>query len=128
MSLQLTSDSFEPDFGQVWAEHVDFGTSRSHKKLLKRDREASEWRSRLAAKQTAEAPLGTGKKRQKKAERAAGEPASAMRGPGAGAAPAAPVAPAAVRPRMATQPKTTVLANKGRWGATLASQLLSGER
>lgn len=130
VSMQLVSDSFEAEFGQVWTEHVDFGTARSHKKLLKRDREASEWRSRLAAKQTVEAPPATGKKRRRNTERAAAEPVSARNGPGAGGAPAlAPAAPAAVRPRAAaSQPKATVLASKGRWGSTLASQLLGGER
>lgn len=125
VSVQLKSDAFEQEFGQVWAEHVDFGTARSHKKLLKRDREASEWRSRLAAKQEVEAPTGTGKKRHRKPDRAVGEPGSAASSSGATAVSAAP---AAVRPRAASQqPKATVLASKGRWGSTLASQLLGSE-
>lgn len=131
VSVQLKSDSFGDEFARVWAEHVDFGTARSHKKLLKRDREASEWRSRLAAKQAVEAPTGAGRKRQRKAEPAAGQPVSATPGHGDGGAPAARAAPAAAappRPRAASQAKATVLASKGRWGSTLASQLLGSER
>ena len=59
VSVPLASDDFMASFRVLWEEHVDFGTSRSHKKLLAQDKGASEWRDRLAAKKQAEAkPAG----------------------------------------------------------------------
>jgi len=126
--VQLQGGDFEAEFDALWNEHVDFGTARSHKKLLKRDRDASEWRSRLAAKQAVEVVPEPGKKKRPKWGAAVEddsplEPASL--GQQAAPAPVA-VGPTTVgaRPRAPQQPKAQLLANKGRWGSTLASQLL----
>ena len=85
------------------------GTPRSHKKLLAQDKGASEWRDRLAAKKQAEAEPAEAAKKQKR-KRAAGATAEPPRRPPPAAAPP-PARPA-------------VLPNKGRWGSTLASQLI----
>ena len=36
--VPLSSDGFDGTFESLWKEHVDFGTSRAHKKLGKRQR------------------------------------------------------------------------------------------
>mmetsp|Transcript_50175 Transcript_50175/g.166155 ORF Transcript_50175/g.166155 Transcript_50175/m.166155 type:complete len:135 (-) Transcript_50175:178-582(-) len=109
VSVPLASDDFMASFRVLWEEHVDFGTSRSHKKLLAQDKGASEWRDRLAAKKQAEAEPAEAAKKQKR-KSAAGAAAEPPRRPPPAAAPP-PARPA-------------VLPNKGRWGSTLASQLI----
>eukprot|EP00967_Tisochrysis_lutea_P065231 scaffold84736_cov30-Tisochrysis_lutea.AAC.5 len=126
--LQLRDESFQADFSSLWDEHVDFGTARSHKKLLKRDREASEWRARLAAKQSEELIVHPKQSKKKRSsaesidrELVAGSSMDALHG-----ATRAAVQDKKTSTRQAAAAKSaaTVLANKGRWGSTLASQLL----
>ena len=52
--MPLTDDAFMDTFEVLWGEHVDFGTSRSHKKLVGKKRgEGTEWRAAIEAKQKA---------------------------------------------------------------------------
>lgn len=130
----LRSGTFMQEFEALWDEHVDFGTARSHKKLLKRDREGSEWKQALAAKQASDvAPSGPteSKSLQKKAKRGhagAGTEAGAAADASDGPAPLKRDTAAIVRPRPLQSAKAVALPNKGRWGSTLAMQLLGPQQ
>ncbi len=53
--VPLEGDGFAPSFEALWTQHIDFGTSRSHKKLLGKKAEKMEWQARLGAKQSSAA-------------------------------------------------------------------------
>ena len=122
--VPLTYDGFMETFEELWSEHVDFGTSRSHKKLVgKKRKEPSEWRARLEAKaqekgevQPAQKLVG-GKEARRRVEgnRQQTQPVGAVVRPGSVAVTVQPA------PVGTTQQKLT---NKGRWGATMAAMLL----
>ena len=103
-----------PAFEALWAAHVEFGTTKSHKKLLGKKRK----RADAPAGSASEAPIPRPK--QQPANRQAapqGEPAK-------GGAPAEgkPAAAGA----QASAGRSEPLANKGRWGSTMAARLLQG--
>ena len=119
-------------FEDLWGEHVDFGTSRSHKKLLgKKRHEQSEWRARLEAKTLADSsephPARTAVEggediggRPKKNKRQKLQTVSVVAQPGSVAAAAAQTAAAG------GGGSDQRLSNKGRWGGTMAAKLLEG--
>lgn len=115
--MPLAGDGFMPAFEVRWEEHVDFGTSKSHKKKAGQQ---MEWRGRLETrKQEDEA------KRPPAADDEAELPpakqrrvASADSSQGKSEKPKAPPAK--------TKPTATVLTNKGRFAGTLAASLLGG--
>ena len=114
--LTLADEAFMASFEVRWNEHVDFGTSRSHKK--KKPAQQMEWRGRLEArKQTAATERPPAEDGQR--PRAAAARADASKEGGS----ERPRPPAK---RAKTQPSTSVLANKGRFTGTLAASLLSG--
>ena len=130
--VPLSDGAFQPTFDALWSAHVDFGTSRSHKKLLGKKRRAEPLLAAdVLGESVAAAPREDAKKRrreERRAERtqaasaessdnpaanpivAAGDAAADGLGTGTGAK-AATAAP-------------QVLANKGRFAGTLAAKLL----
>lgn len=121
--LPLSDNDFQPTFEALWDAHVEFGTSRSHKKLLgKRKHEGSALEAGAGVAQ----PQVSGKaaKRQQKEETAMSAEASAEPAPRVVPA-AAPRKPPAESAGAATVASHT-LANKGRFAGTLAAKLLSG--
>ena len=122
--LPLSDEDFQPTFEALWDAHVEFGTSRSHKKLLgKRKHEGSALEAGAGVAQPG--PQVSGKAhRQHKEETAMSAEASAE--PAARIVPAAaPRKPPAESAGAATVASHT-LANKGRFAGTLAARLLSG--
>ena len=122
-------------------EHVNFGTSRSHKKLARRDaQQQMEWRARLEAKQGApvakRSTEGAHEPPPRKKKRRRDEAAAASGAGGAGEgvigsrAARKPSEPAAARAAPAPQPSQAkaTLATKGRFGGTLAARLLAGSQ
>ena len=110
-SVHLKSETFDQIFLELWNEHVDFGTSRSHKKLMKTDREPLEWKRRLISK------------RQDQSKRAEGTTSStntAERGEKTERGKAVQTG----KPKK-TAPAKTLLPNRGRWGGTMAASLLT---
>ena len=107
--LPLTDVAFFPTFQAVWAAHVDFGTSRSHKKLLGKKRKSE------SAPTDAVAMPPKLKQRKPQAPTGSELPASS----------AAPIESKTPRAPTAA-PSSEQLANKGRWGSTMAARLLSG--
>ena len=97
-----------PSFEVRWHEHVDFGTSRSHKKKATKQ---MEWRGQLETRKQEVAA------REAAADEST-EPPPAKR--------AAVEVRDGGRARPKTKPATTVLASKGRFGGTLAASLLGG--
>ena len=115
--VQLGSETFLDEFGVLWDEHINFGTSRSHKKQLQRDQDQEmEWRVRAEAKaQEAAAAGGDGhasarkpKKKRKRADTDGGVHAKVLTGSAPGS----------------TKATQSMLPNKGRFSGTLAAQLL----
>ena len=126
-------------FELLWGEHVDFGTSRSHKKLLGKTRkEEPEWKKAINAKEKAarEAQLEQpeeeevaemshkARKRQKKQQQQQQQQqrqqaAPVITRPGS-------IAPAAQASTSSgsTAPKKMALPSTGRFGSTLAAKLL----
>ena len=124
-TLPLSGDGFGDAFGALWDEHVNFGTSVSHKKL-KAKGARMEWRERLAAAD-AERPAAAGAARKKKRRRAPdaleGGESGADDG---GAAPLPPPRAAAVA--AAPPPPQKVVASTKRFSGTLAAALLAKKR
>ena len=109
--LPLAEEAFMAGFEVRWGEHVDFGTSRSHKKKGKaKAAQPVEWTLDASGnpveKTRDEAPPP---KKQRPAKAA---PAEAARG--------------RPRERLKTQAPNTVLTSKGRFAGTLAASLLGG--
>ena len=123
--LPLSDEDFQPTFEALWDAHVEFGTSRSHKKLLgKRKHEGSALEAGAGVAQPGPQVCGKAAKRQQKEETAMSAEASAE--PAARIVPAAaPRKPPAESAGAATVASHT-LANKGRFAGTLAARLLSG--
>ena len=121
-------------------EHVNFGTSRSHKKLARRDaQQQMEWRARLEAKQGAPVAKRSTegvhepppRKKERRREEAAAASSAGGAGEGVGSRAARePSEPAAARAAPAPQPSQAkaTLATKGRFGGTLAARLLAGSQ
>lgn len=116
-------------FEQVWDAHVEFGTSRSHKKLLgkKRQREAAAEvlaDGDAAASVSERQPKGNAKKRREERRREEVMTQADVEG---GAPPPAPRRPEKTAP-VARAPATdsAPMATKGRFGGTLAARLLGG--
>ena len=118
-------------------EHVNFGTSRSHKKLARRDaQQQMEWRARLEAKQgapvakrsTEGAHEPPPRKKKRRRDEAAAASGAGGAGEGVGSRAAREPEPAAARAAPAPQPSQAkaTLATKGRFGGTLAARLLAG--
>ena len=135
--IALTAEDFLDEFEGVWEQHIDFGTSRSHKKLLGKKRAPEQWQAQLEAKREADRVRESGatsadgeapssdddgpparppRDKQKRKRRDAGPDRVKARA-GAGAAAVAQGTVGAVG---------SVMANKGRFGSTLAAQLLRG--
>jgi hypothetical protein len=109
--LPLAEEAFMAGFEARWGEHVDFGTSRSHKKKGKaKAAQPVEWTLDASGnpveKTRDEAPPP---KKQRPAKVA---PSEAARG--------------RPRERVKTQAPNTVLTSKGRFAGTLAASLLGG--
>ena len=141
--IPLSEDDFMNAFQQVWDAHVEFGTSRSHKKLLgkKRQRQAS---AEVSAVQDGDMVASVGERQPKlnakrfREERRREEglaQAGVKRGgsgSGGGGAPPPASAPAMERPEKAapvaraSASDSAPMANKGRFGGTLAARLLGG--
>ena len=114
--IPLSAGFFMNTFETIWTAHVEFGTSRSHKKLLgkKRHRESGE----AAEAGSSEGVMG-GRGMSKSAKRARQAEAS-----GAVAISNRTCAvTASARPSAA---EATQMANKGRFSGTLAAKLLAG--
>lgn len=135
--VALGNDDFMATFESLWGEHVDFGTSRSHKKLIGKTRQPEEWRLRLDAKKAkadageraSEHRLsvpGRDAKRKKKAHAPGAGSQDLATGAVETAEPAAPRAPAVAPAPAPLAPTRVVMPNKGRFGGTLAAQLLAG--
>ncbi|KAL1499560.1 hypothetical protein AB1Y20_011761 [Prymnesium parvum] len=129
--LALTDGTFMQAFEGLWAEHVDFGTSRSHKKLFGKARgPAPEWRKALDAKERAGDEGGgpaqhggsqLGAKSRKRKQRQSSEAVVVAR-PGSRAAQAMASANSS-----SEAPRKRVLPNTGRFAGTLAARLLSSK-
>ena len=115
--LPLAGDGFIPAFEVRWEEHVDFGTSRSHKKKAGQQ---MEWRAKLETrKQEDEA-----KRPVADADEAEVPPPKQRRVANADSSQGKSEKPKA--PPTKTKPATGVLTNKGRFAGTLAASLLAG--
>ena len=109
--LPLADEAFMAGFEARWGEHVDFGTSRSHKKKGKaKTAQPVEWTLDASGnpveKTRDEAPPP---KKQRPAKAAPPEDARGR-----------------PRERVKTQATNTVLTSKGRFAGTLAASLLGG--
>jgi len=113
-----------PTFEALWEAHVEFGTTKSHKKLLgKKRKRVPETVEGASAMPGSSAAAGGGRAPSVHAGVSSDGPpragATATQAGAAGAAGAAaskPPRPAAAEP----------LATKGRWGSTMAARLLGG--
>ena len=122
-TLPLSGDGFGDAFGALWDEHVNFGTSVSHKKL-KAKGARMEWRERLAAAD-AERPAAADAARKKKRRRAP----DALEGGGDDGGAALPVLPPRVAAIAAAPPlPQKVVASTKRFSGTLAAALLAKKR
>ena len=100
-------------FEALWEAHVEFGTSRSHKKLFgkKRKRVETEADDALRKKPTKAKPS---------------PPSSSIPAISSGAADGSQSAKPSAAAGLANAARSEPLANKGRWGATMAARLLGG--
>ena len=114
--VPLSDATFMDSFEAIWAAHVEFGTNRSHKKLLGKKRKRVE-----TALDGSEPP---GQKLQPPPSTAS-TVASAHADATAGVA-KPPKAAAVAGLAQAGAVRTEQLANRGRWGSTMAARLLSG--
>lgn len=112
--VSLSDEAFLPEFEALWEAHIEFGTSRSHKKLLgkKRKRDLTE-----VAADAAHAPAKA--KLPKRSEAAAADELPTL-----SAAASSTRAPPSKSVHAA--PRSEPLASKGRWGSTMAARLLGG--
>ena len=122
--VPLSDESFMPAFEALWEAHVEFGTTKSHKKLLgKKRKRAVETVEGASAMPGSSAAAGCGRTPSAHAGVSSVAPpqagATATQAGAAGAAGAAAGRP----PRL---PAAEPLANKGRWGSTMAARLLGG--
>ena len=110
--VPLSDDAFFPTFHALWDAHIDFGTNRSHKKLLGKKRKSEATPIDAVAKSML---------KQRK------RPSSESGLPAVSAAPSGRALPSETTPRApAAAPSSEQLANKGRWGSTMAARLLGG--
>ena len=139
--VSLSDPDFMPTFQELWEEHVEFGTTKSHKKLL--------GKKKKRAAVTEATPADAQASRPKKKPRAGGGDdigagcasavASSSRAPTDGSQQPQPTQPACPSAAAATAQanvaraaasaaavRSEPLANKGRWGSTMAAQLLGG--
>jgi hypothetical protein len=123
-TLPLSGDGFGDAFGALWDEHVNFGTSVSHKKL-KAKGARMEWRERLAAAD-AERPAAAGAARKKKRRRAPDALEGGDNDGGEAPPPLPPPRAAAVA--AAPPPPQKVVASTKRFSGTLAAALLAKKR
>ena len=133
--VPLTHDAFMPAFEALWAAHVEFGTTRSHKRLFGKRRaedrpSAATVAGRDAGPRRKKAAPAEGERTAAAADKA--EPphsnaqavtAKAHSGGGGGTAVNSTAGPA----KGGGGAGAKVLANKGRFGGTLAARLLSGD-
>mmetsp|Transcript_17871 Transcript_17871/g.34864 ORF Transcript_17871/g.34864 Transcript_17871/m.34864 type:complete len:162 (+) Transcript_17871:401-886(+) len=117
--LPLSGGDFDAQFGALWSEHVDFGTSRSHKKLEKRSA-PMKWQVDLEAKHTRlETSRATGgvdgaeHKERSNPPQKRGKQETASSGPSQSRS---------VQEK--TQPERRALPKTGRFEGTLAAKLL----
>ena len=123
--LPLSDDDFQTTFEALWDAHVEFGTSRSHKKLLgKRKHEGSAIEAGAGVAQPGPRVSGRAARRQQKEETAMTAEASAE--PAARNVPAAASRKPPAESAGAAAVASHTLANKGRFAGTLAAKLLSG--
>jgi hypothetical protein len=121
--LPLSDDGFIPKFKDLWAAHIDFGTSRSHKKLL-----GKKLRDEAQAFKASLMPDEKGSKKQRRLK-----DAGMAGGARHNLQPMLQVSDA-VQPPLPIQVggpesltiSTLPLANKGRFAGTLAARLLGG--
>ena len=118
--LPLSGEDFSLDFQALWEAHVNFGTSRSHKKLLgkKRQRDGDEPKQQQQQQGggsggSSSKPGNSNNKRPK--------PSSVSSAPASSHATASITS---VRPTPVSDAQP--LTNKGRFAGTLAARLLGG--
>ena len=113
--LPLSGEDFSLDFQALWEAHVNFGTSRSHKKLLgkKRQRDGDEPKQQQHQGGGSSSKPGNSNKRPK-ASSESSAPASSH----------ATASITSVRPTPVSDAQP--LTNKGRFAGTLAARLLGG--
>ena len=119
--IPLSDGDFMASFQGLWEAHVEFGTTRSHKKLQGK-------RRREDAPPTSTSTGAPVPKKAKAALHAVDSTTSALAA--TGAAMAGKLSQAASKAssisRGTEAPKAQVLANKARFGSTLAARLLGG--
>ena len=110
--ISLADEGFMAQLAPLWDAHVDFGTNRSHKKLLGKRRRKETDETQLPTVRSASGSLvveSTGNTQHPPSRR----PAVAAAAASAGSVQQPPAAP-----------KAAALSNKGRFAGTLAARLL----
>jgi len=134
--LPLSEEHFQPVFEALWQAHVEFGTSRSHKKLLGQKRRREE-PALAAGGEAGDVDADAALPAKKKGARRRQQSDDANDGAEGVAQPAeARVVQAAQQPRKppptdavssgSAAAPAQLLANKGRFAGTLAARLLGG--
>ena len=109
-----------PTFEALWAAHVEFGTTKSHKKLLGKKRKPVESAATNDAPKSAK-PTKQPRETWRQLQSSGGDAALA-----AAAASSAPSRAPGPSTAASDGARSEMLANKGRWGSTMAAQLLGG--